>query len=415
MLSIGSRPLDSWFGQIADNESGSALDRLMLMGLIIAGMLVLVRRRYNCSNVLRRNAWLLILLAYMLVSTLWSDITLIALRQWFREVIVVIMALVIMSETDPRKALESVMRRSAYILIPFSLMLIKYYPALGVSYGRWSGGQAWIGVTDHKNSLGRLCMVSGFFLVWALHRRWRKPAPTFRRCQKWADVSVLLTTLFLLGGTEDAYSATAVAASALGLALFWALLLLQKLNTSLPRNVLLALVLFSIVFGVAAPFERGSNVAMFSATFGRNKTLTGRTDTWTELVPLVWSKPLLGCGFGSFWTTARRDFYQMSNGHNGYLDTLLELGSAGLALYVAWLMSCARKFHSALAENYEWASLTICYLIMALVYNATESTLNDLSQFVSAVVAVVSITAVPYGTVLNLRHRATSHTVTAEC
>ena len=75
----------------------------------------------------------------MLLSTLWSDITPIAIRRWVREVIVLVMALVIMSEANPRQALESVLRRSAYILIPFSLMLIKYYPALGVEYARWSG------------------------------------------------------------------------------------------------------------------------------------------------------------------------------------------------------------------------------------------------------------------------------------
>ena len=67
------------------------------------------------------------------------------------------------------------------------------------------------------------------------------------------------------------------------------------------------------------------------------ETLTGRTDTWAELVPVVMSRPLFGCGFGSFWTTARREFYEMSHGHNGYLDTVLELGFVGLAFYVAWL------------------------------------------------------------------------------
>ena len=156
-----------------DNESGSMLDQVSLTGLALAGIIVLARRRYDWPGALRRNGWLLALLAYMVVSTLWSDITSIALRRWTRESIVVIMALVLMSEAHPRKALESLLRRSAYILIPFSLLLIKYYPALGVAYATWSGQRMWIGVTVHKNSLSALCVVSAFFLLWATFRRWR--------------------------------------------------------------------------------------------------------------------------------------------------------------------------------------------------------------------------------------------------
>ena len=78
-----------------------------------------------------QHGWLLALLAYMLVSTIWSDITLIAFRRWAREAIVVIMALVIMSEANAAQALESVLRRSAYILVPFSLMLDQVLSGFG--------------------------------------------------------------------------------------------------------------------------------------------------------------------------------------------------------------------------------------------------------------------------------------------
>jgi len=65
--------------------------------------------------------------------------------------------MVIVSEVNPRQSLASLLRRCAYVLIPFSVVLIKYYPALGRQYGRWSGIEMWIGVTNQKNSLGILC------------------------------------------------------------------------------------------------------------------------------------------------------------------------------------------------------------------------------------------------------------------
>jgi exopolysaccharide production protein ExoQ len=122
-MMIASRPLGLWFGVTGENESGSALDRWALTGLTVAAIVVLAHRRFAWAGTLRRHKWLLVLLAYMFASTLWSDFPLIAIRRWAREVIVVPMALFIMSETDPRQALASILRRSAYVLIPFSLVL----------------------------------------------------------------------------------------------------------------------------------------------------------------------------------------------------------------------------------------------------------------------------------------------------
>lgn len=401
MLSIGSKSLAIWLGVTGSNESGSALDELLLSGLTTTGMLVIALRRFNWSHVLRRHGWLLALLAYMFVSTLWSDITLIALKRWVREIVVVIMALVIMSEANPRQALESVLRRSAYILIPFSLLLIKYYPAMGRDYTRWSGKETWIGVAVHKNSLSCLCLISALFLFWALYRRWRKPAAARRRYQGWTDVLLLCIALYLLKGAENAYSATSIGTFAVGLTTLLGLLWLRRLKLRVPQPALLALVICLIGFGASAPFLGGSNIATFSSSFGRDATLTGRTETWAQLVPVVMHRPLLGFGFGSFWTTERREFYHMSHGHNGYLDTLLELGAVGLALYTAWLLSCARKFHRALPEDYDWASLAICCLVMVLVYNNTESTLTTLTGQMTTVLTLASF-VVPYEPVRTL-------------
>jgi O-antigen ligase len=397
MLAIASKPLGTWFGMTGQAELGSPLDRFVLVCLGVAGMVVLARRRYDWSGALRGQGWLLALLAYMLVSSLWSDITLISVRRWGREAIVPIMALVIMSEANPRQALESLWRRSAYILIPFSLLLIKYYPAFGVDYGRWSGLQMWIGVTVHKNTLGRLCLVSALFLLWAVFRSWRdrgSPAAA-GRYRVSADVVVLLITLFLLNGPENAYSATSIGTFALGATSLLGLAWLRKRRLMIPQAVLLGVVVLFIGLGVSAPFLEGSSLATVSSTLGRDETLTGRTVTWGDLIPVVKSRPLLGSGFGSFWTTSRRELYEMSNGHNGYLDVLLELGWLGLAFYFAWLLSCTRRFHRTLAQDYDWGALTICFLLMVVVYNTTESALNSLAEQLTAVVALASV-VVPY-------------------
>ena len=93
ILMIGSRSLGAWFGCIGDNDSGNSLDPIGLLSLSALCLAVLARRRFQWGVLFRRHGWLLALLGYMFLSTLWSEITLVAIRRWIREVIVVIMAL----------------------------------------------------------------------------------------------------------------------------------------------------------------------------------------------------------------------------------------------------------------------------------------------------------------------------------
>jgi O-antigen ligase len=327
----------------------------------------------------------------MFISTLWSEITLVAMIRWARECLAIVMALVMMSEANPRQALASLFRRTAYVLLPFSFVLIKYYPALGRVYGQYSGAEMWTGVTGQKNELGRLCMVSAFFLVWALYMRWREgPRVGGDRYQVQADVFVVLLGLYLLIGSD---SATSLATLMVGIAVFLGLRWFQKLRFSVPQIGLLALVLFLVAYGVSVPFLAGSNLAAFTSVLGRDETLTGRTEIWANVMPARSQQPLLGYGFGSFWTGARRQFYDIPTAHNGYLDILLEIGEIGLVFYTAWLLSCARQLHRSIGLDYDWASFGICLLLMGLVYNATESALNSLTDYMTAVVVLAVFVA----------------------
>lgn len=388
LLAVASKPLAIWFGVAGSNEDGSALDEVLLTTLAVAGIAVLIRRRFNWQRVLRSHGWLIGLLFFMFVSAIWSDITLIALRRWVRQLIVVIMALVIISETDRYQAMESLLRRFAYLFIPFSLVVIKYYPASGVSYS-WSGVKMWTGIALHKNSFGSMCSISALFFLWAYFQR-RDHTNLRVRYQRWADTLILLIALYLLSGAEK-NSATAAATLSAGVATLLTLRLVRSAKRMVPKAALMVLLIFLIAYGVAAPFQGGSNVASLSAQLGRDDTLTGRTDIWAAVLPAMAQHRILGHGFESFWTNARRQVYMISDAHNGYLDILLELGAAGLALYICWFLSSANKLYRTLATNYNWASLSLSYLIMCLVFNVTESTLGGLADQITAIVVLASL------------------------
>lgn len=340
---------------------------------------------------MKENIWLMLLVGYMLVSILWSDIPYISFKRWTREVIAVVMAILVATERTPRQAMQSIFRRSAYVLIPFSILLIKYFTEYGVMYGRWSGLQMWTGVALHKNGLGRLCLISGIFLIWTLIRRWRGRDVPVTKYQTKVEVFILLLIVWLLKGPSNAYSATSVATLVVGLAVLVGLLWKKKLQINLRSNTLAIIMVFIISYGIVTFLVSGSNISFFASILGRDDTLTGRTDIWAELLPVAMQNPILGHGFGGFWTPLIKEKFKISESHNGYLEILLELGYFGILIFVAFLLSCCRKATKELNHDYDWACLWICFLLVAALHNVAESSLNSFGSYLTAVLIFLSV------------------------
>lgn len=67
-------------------------------------------------------------------------------------------------------------------------------------------------------------------------------------------------------------------------------------------------------------------------------TLTGRTELWQELMLYIESRPLLGYGYGGFWSAARIDaissamYWGVGSAHSAYFETVLHVGIVGLVM-----------------------------------------------------------------------------------
>jgi len=88
------------------------------------------------------------------------------------------MALVILTERRPYEALGFVMRRLAFVLMPLSVLFIRFYPELGRQYHQ--GIPMLTGVAFSKNSLGQLCMLLGIYFCWELLLGRLKPTTSAR-------------------------------------------------------------------------------------------------------------------------------------------------------------------------------------------------------------------------------------------
>lgn len=393
MLYIASKPLVYWFGYGGDIDSGSSLDQVFLSVLFCLGFFTLLGRRFSWSKGIRENIWVFLLITYMFVSVLWSDIVFISFKRWIRELIAIIMAFIVVTEKSPQQAMESLLRRSAYILIPFSLLLVKYYPQYGVQFSRWEGQLMWIGVTTQKNGLGRLCLISAFFLIWSLVRRWQGSDKSIVKYQTQAEVFILSITLWLLKGPSSSYSATSIGALVLGLMVFVSLSWMKKHGVHISANIWLGIMSLIIVYGVITPMSSGSNLAYFTSGFGRDETFTGRTDIWAGLVNMSRNHLFGGVGFGGFWTAKTIDIFQVNEAHNGYLQVLLELGYIGVIMFSMFLLSSLWRGFRLLSRNFYWGSLWICYLFMFAIHNITEASLNSFTSHLTALILFLAVSS----------------------
>src|SRR5437879_6441399 len=130
----GSRMASQWIGiepLVAMDQSveGSGFDRVVLMGLLLAGLMVLAARAERVGALLRANPIVVLFFCYCAVSVLWSDFPFVALKRLTKGIGNLTMVIVILSDPNPAAAMKRFCECSGFLLIPASVLLITYYRA----------------------------------------------------------------------------------------------------------------------------------------------------------------------------------------------------------------------------------------------------------------------------------------------
>ena len=133
---------------------GSPIDRLVLTGLLALGVIVLVRRGRKVGNLIGANVPTLLFFFYCAFSVLWSTYPDVAFKRWIKALGDLVMVMVVLTDSDPSAAVKRLLARSGFLLIPLSVLFIKYYPDIGRGYNRWTWTPYYCGVTTGKNLLG---------------------------------------------------------------------------------------------------------------------------------------------------------------------------------------------------------------------------------------------------------------------
>jgi len=442
---IASRPLTVWVGSTPSGNAqleGTPLDAAVYAALLALALVVLGRRRAQTSALLLANRWLLVYFGFCLVSVAWSYHPDVSLKRWIKAIGDLAMVLIIATDRNPLVAIRRTVSRVGFVLLPTSLLFIKYFPALGRDYDA-DGNVANVGVTLNKNSLGLTVLLISLVAVWNLRSLLTHPSADDRGRRLLAQGALLAfgVTLFGLAVTLNMNSLglTVLLISLVVVSNLRSLLTLTHPGAADRGRRLLAqgaLLAFGVtLFGLAdcktciACFILGTFLLIACGrpamaqqparvhtvcvglialagltlalgggpglieTMGRDASMSGRADIWPAALHAA-SNPLIGAGFEGFWLSPNVHLFQkelldkgffpplvtgLNEAHNGYIEVYLNLGLIGVVLLATILVSGYLNAVESIRRDREFGAFILASTAVAIVYGITEAGFRTMS------------------------------------
>jgi exopolysaccharide production protein ExoQ len=305
---------------------------------LVAGLvpLYLFLRRDDLFKLFLPRSFLFLVPAFALFSVVWSTATGESLRYAIELTITVIAGLLLSSARNQ----EAVVRGVSLAFLSYVVASLFFGGYVGVGVGM--GGEAFSGLSESKNLLADIAstglVASAVVAMLAVqNRRW-----------PWVAIGLISITL-------DLYCAIAARSAGAILGLGMATLAIVGLTPLVYAGKTVRAAVTSMVglclvgIGVFYSTLAQTMINFGTSLFDKDPTLTGRTYLWYRAADLIRERPVLGRGFYAFWIQGNIDAeglwrYFGIDGrggftfHNTFVEILVMLGWAGLALIGATLL-----------------------------------------------------------------------------
>jgi exopolysaccharide production protein ExoQ len=388
-LSLG-QPIDI---SLQTSSDGSPLDRNVFLFLILSGVWVLKQRSNKWGDIFNQNKWICLFFIYGLISIVWADDSILSFKRWIKGVGNIVIAFVLVTEQRPDEALGVVLRRLGYVLIPLSVLFIKYYPEYGRAYHM--GLPMFSGATYGKNALGQICLIIGSYYCWKL--LFDKRIEEYdQRLHITVYIIIIPMILWLLYMANSATSLTCMIIAITFLLFARLPLIIRTPNKIFSIGVISVIGFVTLEYS----FNIKENIILL---LGRRPDLTDRDDIW-RIVLSMSENALIGSGYESFWTGSRlTKIWQLlgvtgiTQAHNGYIEIYVNQGILGLALLSASLLSSVIKIKNNINSDYSSCVLKITLILITLFYNYTEAMFVPVSNlFVLYLFGIIDIYKTKY-------------------
>jgi len=250
-----------------------------------------------------------------------------------------------------------------------------------------------------KNYLGEAAALGFLLSLYEMsHRRWRRVLGIIG--------AVTAIYLVLVSNSKTAF----------GLALMCPCLAGLMLITRRITGISLAILLLTIPLGYDVLSSVSHyNLGLLAYKLYGDSSFSGRTIIWQFEQWEIARKPLLGWGYESFWLVPGSPAAEaggwvagMPNGHNGYYDTMLDLGYVGLGFLLVFIFATVHAIGRVADRDLRraWCVLSLALYVMA--QNFLERTWMHGFEFEWLVFLVLAADISRYWQPLPLRRAAHS-------
>jgi O-antigen ligase len=410
-----SRSISGWLGlssTAADAASvyleGSPVDRAVFLVLEVVALIVVIHRGRLAGTILRRNWAIGLFFFYAAISICWSDFPFVTFKHWIKGIGDVMMVLIVLTEPNLAGAIERLVTRIGFVLLPLSVLFIKYFPLLGRRLTNSWTMEA-VGVCTQKNGLGILCDFFGLGILWRFRSAYNDRQDPSRRRRLLALGAVLTMVIWLLWACN---SMTSICA--LSMASVLMLLSTRPAFRRRPGRVhlvtvgLLASTLYALFFQPSGGLIE---------SLGRDPTLTGRTENWPIIISMVDNR-LVGAGYESYWLGPRLEKlwaifpgFPINEAHNGYIEILINLGWIGVALLGVLITTGYRNLIRASRHDPDASSLMTAFFFATVITGLTEAAFRMMTP--PWIAFLLATTAAPWVPQRMMPHRRVAAVVTS--
>src|SRR5713226_8007247 len=334
---------------------------LTQFGWSLIYIVVLVRAvplRREILQAVKANKALLFLVLFAILSMIWSEDAGLTIRRGFAVLATTLFGLdfaVRYSIREQVRLFGIALGLAVAISVVVEIFFHGLVPTVDTSYP-----DAWNGAFVQKNDFARVVVLAGI-LVLMRTRNFMVATGTVV-----ASVGLILLC----------HSRTA-------LVVFVAMLVLLRVFRLRHRGSRALIAGIAGVLIVSALLSVVVDMDSMAGLLGRDATLTGRTNIWALAMESVVERPLLGYGYSAFWNVAPEAeristclHWKVPHAHNGFIDLTLQLGVAGLALFlVVYLIAARRAIAFANSDPGQEAIWPLAYLAFVVLYQVTESTI----------------------------------------
>jgi exopolysaccharide production protein ExoQ len=261
------------------------------------------------------------------------------------------------------------MMRALFLCLAFALILNVFFVLRGDSTIVMENFKlvniGYQGYFSTKNQLGECASVAFLLSIHEiLQRGWRRALGII--------VNFIAILLVFLSHSKTAFGLALICPL-----LAWLTLLLKKVTRLSPAIILLTIPLCYALLSIISKY---SIISRVSYMLYNDSTLTGRTIIWDFARDEIARRPLFGWGYQSFWLVPDSPSFEgpgwvkmMPNAHNGYYDTMLEMGYAGLAFLLVFIIATLHSIGRVADRDPTRARLVLSLALFFILYNFFES------------------------------------------